>query len=158
MEQYRDEINLIDYVKIIKKQRVTILNIIMIGIILAIALPFFTPKVYQATGYYKVTGFFFKPRPRQLVAEAKIKHPSADITIPKDTTIITIKTSGATSQETKNECRKIANTLPVAKIVDVSSKLLKPKVNSMVVIIIFTFFAFFIGFIKEWWEKNKEGL
>lgn len=157
-----DEVNLIDYIKVIIKRRYTILGIILIGVLVAVGLHLKpVEKVYQATGHYKLTERFqYKLNPEQIAIKAKqianeitMKYPN--IKVSEKQSIITIKAIGKIPEKLENRCRMAAKGLPIKQIVGVSSNLVKQKKSKKALImIVFMLLALFVGFLKEWLSNN----
>ncbi len=152
------ELNLVDYIKVIQKRRVTIVLIILIGIVVSFSMPR-KPVTYQAVGHYKVKRL---KKVKQFVAEAKVRHPG--IKISNDSGIIKITTTDSTPESAREEQASVAKSLKIKKIIpiqnyDTINKAFDDlKKKRVMVLMIFIFVGILIGFIKEGWENNKKKL
>ena len=159
-----DEISLLEIIRVIVKQKKTILIILVIGCIISVAF-LFSPKEYKSIGYYSILP---KIESRQLIYEAKIKYPEVEIVYPleylgiyKETdkwevaNILSITAIGKTLEETEKSCQDIVDTLPLKKITTSLETIGSDKTSSSIALILSFLVAIFAGFTKEWWDKNK---
>ncbi len=147
-----DDINLVEWVRVIKRRKVTILSVIGIGVGIFFLVHFDNVSIYQAVGHYKSRKVNFK-----FVEEAKIKYPQVEIEWVKNTNIMSIKTTSNESDKAKNKCRYIAKELRIKKVVNISEPKMigEKKIKWVTILLAFTFFGILVGFIQDNWEKNK---
>ena len=147
-----DEIDLVDYVKVIVKRKGIILSIIAVGVAIAFITHFDNVDIYQAIGHYKG-----RQVNKQFIEEAKIKYPQSTIEGIAKTKIVIIKEIHQQPDVAIERCHKIAKELRLKKIADISypKTIDSNKMKIGTTIFLFAFFGICIGFIQERWYRNK---
>ncbi len=161
-----DEVNLIDCIKAIKRRKVTLLLVILIGVAVSFSIPKppEIPTTYQSIGHYKISRNLLptqrKEQAKQFIAEVKVRYP--DIEVSESSSIITIVITDSTPESARERQIAVAKNLKIKKFMPIRDIVIKPKseprVKKGIVIILSVFLGFFAVFIKEWWENNKEKL
>ncbi len=178
MEENKDEISLSEIARVIIRQQGIIVCILLIGCVTILAVnsaP--VDKRYEAVGYYNALPttqkhfLFFnlekdKKSAKQLIPEAILKYPTAQIGYPLEdterymkTNILSIKTTGKTAEEAKEKCQKIADTLPLKEVMPILSSEIpdsRKKKKIIKVGIMFFIASILSGFIRDWCQRNKE--
>ena len=154
--EVNDEVNLVDYIKVVKRRKVTIILVILTGIVVSLSIPKL-PTTYQSIGYYKISGNFLpterKEQAKQFVSEAKVRYPG--IKVSESSSIITITTTDSDAESSIKRQISIAKELKIKEIVAIKNIVVKPKAIKVMLPILFIFLGIFAGAIKEWWENNK---
>lgn len=112
-----DEINLIDYLKIILKGKKLILALFLVGLIGALALTFFLPSRYIGTTTLEVGELEGKPLEKlnQLVEKINSdvygRYPGIAVERPENTNLVKIKISSEDSKEIQESLEKLNKTI-----------------------------------------------